>query len=65
MLRPEDRGQLDPRIVAEDLGGVADAAVDRCRVGDEGDARAGEQRAIFVEEALDADPDGAGGGRGR
>ena len=55
--------QLDVRIVGQDLGGMAERAVDRRRIGDRG-RRAGRRRAtVVVEETLDADADRAGGGR--
>ena len=46
VLRPEERGQRDVRVVVQPVGGVREAAVDRCRVADEPDAAAGNQAAI-------------------
>jgi hypothetical protein len=65
VLWSEERDQVDPWIVGEDAGGMADAAVDRCRIGDQGHSRIGDERTVFVEEALDADPYRTGGGRSR
>ena len=65
VLRAEERRQLDPWIVAEHLGGMPEPAIDRRGIGDEGHAGTGDQRTVFLDETLDADPDRAGGGRCR
>ena len=56
MLRPEDRLQLHVAIGGQTVGGVHEGSVDGRRVGHDGDALAGNQLAIFLEQTVDAEP---------
>jgi hypothetical protein len=54
VLRSEERSEIDLRMIEEEIGGVMEAVIDGSLVTDESHARAVEDVAALVEQALQA-----------